>query len=335
MGARLAACCFLLALAPCLPALGEFGPPPVEPEPSVKPEPVPRCPGRPQCLPTFIARLKAAPFPIGRNDDGEGRKFFGEVDRASEVRTRVNRHGERYPEHIHYADPGVLFHVPKDFDPTRPFRLVVFFHGHESALQRDVVGRLRVTRQLDRSGLNAILIAPQLAKDAIDSHPGKLGREGGLARLLDEAAGVLARAIGRRHADRLAAAPVVLAAYSGGYRALTAGLDVGGVDERIEGVILLDTVFGEVARIDEWLERRGRAVFLVGLYGVLSGSWTLDLMWAWEARGVRYSLAIPSRIGPGTVALAPVVTDHAEIVTEGPPAEPIAVFLSRLGAGGR
>lgn len=296
---------------------------------------LPRCQGAPQCLPSFIARLKTAPFPIEANDDGEGRRFFHEVDQASGLRVRLNRHGDRYPEPAHYADPSVLFHVPPGFDRTKPFRLVVFFHGHRSTLERDVVGRMGLVAQVDASGANVILIAPQLARDAIDSHPGRLIRPGGLERMLDEAAGVLARTLGRDMAPRLARAPLVLVAYSGGYRALAASLaERPGVGTdfvgRIEGVLVFDAVFGELRRIDAWLQNRAGRVFFIGLYGKLSAPWSLDLAYRWEARGVLYGQLLPARIGRGTVALVQVATEHAEIVTEGPPRAPIAEILRRL-----
>ncbi|MDH3233531.1 MAG: hypothetical protein OEQ29_08380 [Alphaproteobacteria bacterium] len=296
---------------------------------------LPRCQGAPQCLPSFIARLKHAPFPLEANDDGGGRPFFNETDRDSGLRVRVNRHGDRYPEPKHYADPSVLFHIAAGFDRARPFRLVVFFHGHQSTLERDVVGRIGLTRQIDASGANVILIAPQLAKDAIDSHPGKLIRAGALARLLDESAGVLARALGADLAPRLARAPLVLVAYSGGYLALAAGLaeaETGdaAIIERVEGIVMLDAVFGNLARIDGWLQARAGRVFLVGLFGKLSRSWTLDLIYRWEARGQPYGQLLPARLDRGSIVVMQVDTDHEAIATDGPPRNPIAEIVRRL-----
>ncbi|MEJ2121644.1 MAG: hypothetical protein P8Z76_13245 [Alphaproteobacteria bacterium] len=325
-----------LLFAGLSPAIAETPPSDgAEPGEVVKSIPLPRCQGAPQCLPSFIARLKNAPFPLEANDDGEGRRFFHETDQATGLRVRLNRHGDRYPEGDHYADPSVLFHVPPGFDRTKPFRLVVFFHGHQSTLERDVVGRIGLIRQIDASGANVILIAPQLAKDAIDSHPGKLIRPGALEIMLAEAEGVLARALGPEMAPRLARAPVVLVAYSGGYRALAAGLTErqgAGTDfvGRIEGVLVFDAVFGELRRIDAWLKARAGQVFFVGLFGKLSTPWSLDLIYRWEARGLLYGQLLPAKIERGTVALIQVGTEHADIVTEGPPRQPIAEILRRL-----
>lgn len=322
----------LLAVALPLRFAHPQGPPPVGAtgQTEILATPLPRCQGAPQCLPSFIARLKHAPFPIGTNSDGEGGRFFGETERDTGLRVRVNRHGDRYPEHLHYSDPSVLFHVPPGFDPAKPFRLLVFFHGHSNTLERDVVRRIRLTQQVDISGANVILIAPQLAKDAIDSHPGKLIREGALARMLDEAAGVLGRALGRGKARRILSAPVVLASYSGGYRALAAGLADETLARRVEGIILLDTVFGEVRRIDNWLKARAGRVFVAGLYSALSARWTVDLMYRWEERSLGYGFVMPARIGAGTVFMAPVATDHEAIASDGPPAHPLASILERL-----
>ena len=224
----------------------------------------------------------------------------------------------------------MLFHIPRSFDPSKPFRILVFFHGHASTLERDVLGRMALAEQVDTSGANIILIAPQLAKDAIDSHPGKLIGPGALARMLDEVAGVLGRSLGREFVQRAVDAPVILAAYSGGYRALAAGVADEALAGRVEGVILLDTVFGEVRRIDEWLVSRAGRVFVAGFYGALSSRWTLDLMYRWEARGASYGLVMPARIAAGTMFMAPVATDHEEIPARGPPEHPVAAVLERL-----
>ena len=41
--------------------------------------------------------------------------------------------------------------------------MVVFLHGHGATLQRDVIDRQRVPEQVSEAGINAVLVAPQLA----------------------------------------------------------------------------------------------------------------------------------------------------------------------------
>ena len=297
---------------------------------------LPRCQGAPRCRPSFVARLKYAPFPIGKNDDGRGRLFFREKDSDTGARVRVARNGERYPEPDHYANPSVLFHIPRHFKRDKPFRVVVYFHSHETALDPGIVDS-GLLEQIDASGANVVLIVPQLAYLAVDSHPGKLMRAGGLERMLNEAAGVLARTLGRNMRPRLARAPVVLIAFSGGDVALAAGLQErkrpsvgGGFVNRIEGIILLDAVFEQMRHIDAWLRPRAGRVFLVGLYGRLSARWTGRLIRRWKARRLRYRRFLPDRILRGSVVLVRVDTEHAAIMSEGPPRDPIAEILKSL-----
>jgi hypothetical protein len=296
----------------------------------------PRCQGAPQCLPTFIARLDHAPYPIDKNDDGTGKRFFRSTKKGSGARVRIMRDGERYPEPNHYSDPSVLFHIPRHFDRRKPFRLVVFFHSHDTALDPGILNS-GLLGQVDASRANVILIVPQLAYRADDSHPGKLIRPGGLGRMLNEAADILARTLGKDMKPRLANAPIVLMAFSGGDQGLAAGLKVSkdpraGTKyvERIEGVVLLEAIFEQERRIDAWLKQRVGQVFLVALYGKLSARWTRRLVRRWKGSGIRYRRSLPDRIGRGSVVVIRVDTEHAAIIDEGPPRNPITEILSRL-----
>lgn len=72
-----------------------------------------------------------------------------------------------------YNNRTVLLAAPRNFDPAEPGVIVVFFHGNQATLERDVVARQQIVRQLADSGLNAVLVAPQLAVDAPDSSAGR------------------------------------------------------------------------------------------------------------------------------------------------------------------
>ena len=80
-------------------------------------------------------------------------------------------------------------HVPENFDVRKPGVIVVFFHGNGATLERDVRDRQRVPQQISESGVNAVLLAPQLAVDAADSSAGKFWQPGGLKRFVAESAG--------------------------------------------------------------------------------------------------------------------------------------------------
>ncbi len=118
--------------------------------------------------------------------------------------------GRLYWEDETYSDQRVLLHIPKGFDLKKPSVMIVYFHGHGATLRRDVLRRQRVPAQITASGVNAVLVAPQLAVDAADSSAGKFWEPGAFGRFVGEAAQKLAKlarrsALGthlRQHADR-------------------------------------------------------------------------------------------------------------------------------------
>ena len=82
--------------------------------------------------------------------------------------------------------------------------IIVFFHGNNATLSRDVIARQQIVRQLADSGLNAVLVAPQLAVDAQDSSAGRFWSPGGFAAFLERGADEAWRALSQR-ARRLSA----------------------------------------------------------------------------------------------------------------------------------
>jgi hypothetical protein len=274
---------------------------------------------------TFIARLRHAPYPYDGNVGDERRPFFDAVKDGQRVHTTVR--DTVFAEHPHYSDDRVLFHAPRRFDPARPFQIVVFFHGHNAELRRTVLGELQVARQLDAAGRNRLLIAPQLARDAADSAPGKLYRRGGLKRLLEEAGPILARRIAGLTPARLRRAPIVLAAYSGGYRATAYCLDRGGVTPRIAGIVLLDALYGEQDRLARWI---GHGTgFAVMLGGPSTAKGHAELRRRLMAAGLPIRAALPRRLAPGDIVMTMTPTSHRLLPLIGPPLQPLAAALSR------
>src|SRR5207248_7605838 len=112
-----------------------------------------------------------------------------------------------------------------------------YFHGNKATLQRDVVNRQQVPRQVADSGLNAVLVVPQFAVDALDSSAGRFWEPGIFSRFLSEAGERLARLCGDACAGRnFGDLPVMLIAYSGGYFPAAWVLEVGGAGNRLHGV---------------------------------------------------------------------------------------------------
>ncbi len=288
-------------------------------------------PAAPRPAQRFIAALASAPFPYdGPAADG-ARPFYDTRDPRTRQRAHTTGDGTVLPEHPHYTDDRVLFHLPPGFDPARPFEILVFFHGHGSEIERSVARDLDLPGQLDLSRRNMVLIAPQLALEAPDSSPGKLGLADGLKTLLDEAATLLAQCTGGPDdAQAFRTAPVILSAFSGGYRAVAFSLAQGGVDARIRGVLLLDAVYGDTRLFGSWMLERWHDGFFVSLHGPSTARWHEELKAVLAERRRRPSGRLPARIRPGTHALVAVETDHNTLPLQGPPRQPLLHMLKRI-----
>ena len=143
---------------------------------------------------TTLVSLKSSAFPyLGNNPRTEAP--FLNVSAATAAAIAALR-GRVYWQDETYNDNRTLIHIPKNFDARKPGVIVVFFHGNGATLERDVRDRQLVPQQISESGVNAVLLAPQLAVDAADSSAGKFWQPGGLKRFMAESADRLAQLYG-------------------------------------------------------------------------------------------------------------------------------------------
>jgi hypothetical protein len=294
--------------------------------------PLPAMPANPQGQPsgTFVAELEHAPYPYTGQYADNDIDFFDYVSPESGERFHTNRYGVRYSEKSHYRDNRVLFHIPSHFDPQKPFFYLVFFHAIDTDIfksDRDYA----LTRQLEASGSNAIFIMPQLAKDAADSSPGKFFRRNAFKAFMEEAATILAARLEAGHQRSLEDAPIVLSAFSGGYKAAAFVLDRGGVEERIAGVLLLDALYEDVDKFHKWIMENIQRSFFVSIYG--QGTCATNSRELARLLNREESLdqpVWPDEISRGTITLISSHHEHLQIPLLGPPREPITTLLRTI-----
>jgi hypothetical protein len=266
-------------------------------------------------------------FPYDGPVPPDGRPFLDVTDGGR--RGHTSPRGGIYWQERTYSDRRVLLAVPRAFDPSQPATIVVFFHGNNAVLERDVVRRQGVVRQLVQSRLNAVLVAPQMAVDALDSSAGRFWQPGHFARFLDEAAVRLGGMTGSAPAV-FARAPVIVVAYSGGYLPAAYSLTVGGAEGRIRGLVLLDALYGETARFADWIGRRG-AAFVVSAYSASTRAENVALQQTLRERGVAATNGLPPHVGPGAAIFVDAgAVVHNDFVTRAWTADPLRVVLSRL-----
>lgn len=263
-------------------------------------------------------------------DNNEKSRPFLDVNSDGRLAHSSPRGGVLW-EDATYNDRRVLLAAGADFDPNRPGVMIVYFHGNQSILARDVVDRQQTVRQLTQSNLNAVLVAPQLAVDAQDSSAGNFWRPGAFAQFLDEADAKLAELYPGTSRGTFRRMPVVIVAYSGGYMPAAYSLSEGGAGERVRGVVLLDALYGEVDKFERWIEQARGGAFFLSAYSGSSHDQNEALRARLERDGVRVETDLPDALRPGVVAFVDSGdVKHEDFVNVAWTSDPLAAVLSRI-----
>ena len=195
------------------------------------------------------------------------------------------------------GSPNALIHLTKNFDPSGPLNLVVHYHGWANCIQNDgettgracsAGGPVRVAHNLiaqaDASGVNAALLLVERARDQNSSADGRLAETGFFRAMVLEAMTHIGELAGRTYAEK-DLGQIVLSSHSGGYRATAHSLDRGGLTDKIVQVILLDSVYDNVAQFEAWAQQALGYARLAVVYTDYAGTETLSQKMATDARG--------------------------------------------------
>jgi hypothetical protein len=275
--------------------------------------------------------LRYSPFPYRGIIPDKEIPFLDAVDGTRRGHTSP-RAQTVYWEDQTYSNRQALIYFPAGFDLSKPAVILVFFHGNTATLARDVVGRQQVPQQLAESGLNAVLIAPQFALDAVDSSAGNFWTPGIFSHFLEEAAGKMAKVYGTDDTRVFARLPVVILAYSGGYNPAAYAVDVGGADWRIRGVLLLDALYGEEDKFAHWLARYRKSVFFFSAYTKSAADSNAALQQILSYQRVTFATAQPTRLQAGSIfffATDPELV-HDDLVTHAWVDDPVRWLLQRV-----
>jgi len=283
---------------------------------------------------TTLVSLKSSAFPYFGNNPRTEAPFL-DISRGDR-RGHRSYGGRVFWQDQTFSDSRTLMHIPEGFDARKPGVIVVFFHGNGATLERDVRDRQLVPQQISESGVNAVLLAPQLAVDAADSSAGKFWQPGGLKRFIDESAGHLAELYGDpQSAKAFASMPVIIVGYSGGFEPTAWSLEVGGLGNRVRGVLLLDAVYGELDKFASWIENN-RAGFFVSSYTRYTKRHDRDLMAMLREKGVPVSEDMDGPLRPGTAVFvqSPDGVTHRDYVTHAWTYNPVKEVLVKMATAG-
>jgi hypothetical protein len=173
-----------------------------------------------------------------------------------------------------------------------------------------------------------------MAVDAADSSAGKFWQPGGFKRFMDESAANLARIYGDPgSAKAFANMPIVIVGYSGGFLPTAWSLDVGGISDRVRGVILLDAIYGELDKFASWIENH-RSGFFVSSYTHYTAPRDHELMQMLRAKGIAVSEDMDGPLRPGSVKFVETSSGitHRDYVTQAWTKNPIEEVLVKMAA---
>jgi hypothetical protein len=281
---------------------------------------------------TTLVSMKSSAFPYFGNNPASDEPFLNIV--KGDRRGHKSFSGRVFWQDETYNDNRVLVHIPENFDIRKPGVIVVFFHGNGATLERDVRDRQLLPRQITGSGVNAVLLAPQLAVDAADSSAGKFWQDGGFKRFMAESAEHLGRLYGDGAAARaFANMPIVIIGYSGGFLPTAYSLDVGGIAGRVRGVVLLDAVYGQLDKFASWIENN-RSGFFVSCYTHYTARHDHELMQMLRDKGIAISEDMDGPLKPGRVVFFETgegIT-HRNYVTQAWTEDPVKDVLVKMAA---
>src|ERR1700682_1170377 len=281
---------------------------------------------------TTLVSLKSSAFPYFGNNPASDAPFLN-ISRGDRKGHR-SYGGRVYWQNETYNDNRVLMHVPENFDVRKPGVIVVFFHGNGATLERDVRDRQLVPQQISDSGVNAVLLAPQLAVDAADSSAGKFWQPGGLKRFVAESAEHLAQLYRDPGAAKtFAHKPVVIVGYSGGFVPAAWSLEVGGLGNRVRGVFLLDAVYGELDKFASLIVDK-RSGFFVSAYTRYTRRHDRELTQMLKEKGIAIAEDMDGPLRPGSVVFVetPAGVTHRDYVTRAWTENPVKEVLVKMAA---
>ena len=279
---------------------------------------------------TQVMEFESSPFPYDGKNPVTGRPFF-DVFFDGRFGKRGAR-GHVYWENESYTDSRVLLSIPRGFDIRKPAVMVVFFHGHGAKIDRDVRDRQQVAAQITRSVANAVIVAPQFAVDAADSSPGAFWDPGFFDEFLSEAGEQFALMLGQPKATRIFfKMPLIFVSYSGGFVPTAWALRLGDLKDRLRGIVLMDSLYGELEHFENWILKHRRGFFISGYLGSTRAR-NLQLQKQLAEQGIPVKKELNGDIKPGSVVfLAGHAEDsHRDYVTQSWTTDPIADILNRL-----
>ncbi len=165
--------------------------------------------------------------------------------------------GVFYSTADHYRDSTVLIIAPPRLFAKKQVDLIFWFHGWHNNVD-NAAQYYKLVTQFMASGLNAVLVLPEAAKDAADSYGGKLENPGVFRSLV---ADVLSGLKDEKLVDKnCKPGHILLGGHSGGGEVIAFIVEKGGI--KINEAILFDALYDGTEKFISWLNKDTDARFI-------------------------------------------------------------------------
>jgi hypothetical protein len=149
----------------------------------------------------------------------------------------------------HYSDSHVLIIAPKNLDAVQKVNLIFWFHGWHNNID-SAVAYYHLSSQFMTSGMNAVLVLPETAKDAADSYGGKLEKPGVFKALVGDVLQELKNK--KMIGAHCASGYILLGGHSGGGEVISCIVEKGQIE--INEVVLFDALYDGTEKFMAWIK---------------------------------------------------------------------------------
>lgn len=174
--------------------------------------------------------------------------------------------GTNYSMEEHYNDNSIRMIVPSGFHTNKKVNFIFWFHGWNNNIDT-AIEFYRLKQQFEQSGINAIMVLAETAKDAPDSYGGKLENKGVFNELLHDVLLKLKKL--KQLKSNAKADKIILAGHSGAYRVIANILANGKTN--IDEVILFDALYADTDKYINWIKQNSNHKF-INLYTNFGGT---------------------------------------------------------------
>lgn len=239
------------------------------------------------------------------------------------------------------ARQGYIF-IPASIDTSKPITVFMYMHGQleNRTLRngqpnpdafRQTIERQQLAQQIRDSGMNAVLIAPDMG--GIPAASGYFTRPGETTKFLAAVEQGIAQSIGIPQ-DAFKGGPVVLATYSGGYYPAGNMLASGELNQRLSAILMLDSGYGTEANgflngVKNWTAANPSGIVVSGYtVSTRSGNSTLTELFR-NPRTKQLTRTITTSPLPANEVIQPGT--FAVIPTQGAAAAPHRNYVTNAG----